>query len=126
MTKTQSYPTFTISGKEHELKLDFAGIDYLNKATEGGAISVVGKTFTGELDHYVNLVFASLKHTGENYTHKQVQAAIQEQFEKEELDLNKIMKDSNAVISNCFFYKKTLKNVMKDEEASQAIQDLIS
>ncbi|EPT8988159.1 tail assembly chaperone [Listeria monocytogenes] len=126
MTNQETNPTLEINGKEYELKLTFEGIDYLNKSDEGGALSLVGKVFTGDLGTYVKIVFACLKYTGENFSFETVEQAIKESIKNEKLDLDKVMKDGNTLVANNFFYKKTVDKLLKDEGARKAMEDLLS
>ncbi|EAC4840366.1 hypothetical protein ABS754_001935 [Listeria monocytogenes] len=126
MTKQKAVPTFKINNKEYDLKLTFESIDYLNNAEEGGALALVGKIFTGDLNTYVHIVFAGLKHTGENFTYESVEEAVKTSIENEDLDLDRVMKDGNALVSNNFFYKKTVDKLLKDNEARKAMEDLLS
>lgn len=116
---------FEINGKEYELKLTFDSINYLNSG-EGGALALVGSVFTGDLETYVKIVYAGLKHTGENFTYNAVQTAVEAQIEAEALDLDKIMKDGNEIVAGSFFYKKTVGKLLKNEDTKQAMEQLLS
>ncbi|AVV07550.1 hypothetical protein E1Z16_10995 [Listeria monocytogenes] len=125
MTKQTAVPTFEINGKQYDLKLTLESIDYLNKLDEGGALALVGKVFTGDLQTYVNIVFAGLKHTGENFTLDSVTKAVEQAIENETLDLDRVMRDGNALVANSFFYKKTV-NKMLEGPAKEAMEKLLS
>lgn len=126
MAEQTKRATFKIGDKEYELKLTFDSINYLNSVAEGGALSLVGKVFTGDLDTYVDIVCAGLMHTGENFSRSKLKEQIESQIENEELDLDKIMRDGNVVVSNSFFYKKTVNKLLKDETAKQAMEQLLN
>ncbi|EUJ44410.1 tail assembly chaperone [Paenilisteria rocourtiae] len=117
--------SFEINGKEYELKLTFDSINYLNSG-EGGALALVGSVFTGDLETYVKIVYAGLKHTGENFTYEAVQNAVEAQIEAEKLDLDKIIKDGNEIVSGSFFYKKTVSKLLKNEAAKEAMEQLLN
>ncbi|MBC1286888.1 hypothetical protein HB818_14075 [Listeria booriae] len=116
---------FEINGKEYDLKLTFDSIDYLNN-DEGGALGLVGQVFTGDLKTYVKIVYAGLKHTGENFTYDDIRKEVEAQIEAEKLDLDKIMKDGNEIVANSFFYKKTVNKLLKNEEAKAAMEQLLN
>lgn len=116
---------FEINGKEYELKLTFDSINYLNSG-EGGALALVGSVFTGDLETYVKVVYAGLKHTGENFTYDAVKGAVESQIAEEKLDLDKIMKDGNEIVAGSFFYKKTVSKLLKNEDAKAAMEQLLN
>ncbi len=127
MAKKQNQKvTFVIDDKEYELKLTFEGIDYLNSVYDGGALALVGKAMTGDLATYLHMVYAGLLHTGESFTFKKVKSTIESQLEAEELDLDKVLRDGNALVANSFFYKKTVNKLLKNEDAKQAMEQLLN
>lgn len=117
---------FTINGKEQELKLTYAGVKYLNKVTEGGALSVVGQAMQGDADLFPHVIIAALKHTGEQYTLVDAEQAIEDAITEERLDFLGIMRLSNEVISESFFYKALMTKMMADnKEAKKALDKLL-
>lgn len=118
--------TFTINGKEHELKLAYKGVKRLNALYEGGTFELIGKAMMGDLDTFPYIVQASLMHTGEDYTLAQVEDAIDAAIEAEELDHSAILRLSNEVITQNFFYKATVAKLMaKNKAAGKALEDLL-
>ena len=117
---------FEIGGKEYELKLDFKGVKYLNSICEGGSYELIGKAMMGDLDTFPYILHAALKHTGENFSLNAVEDAISAAMEAEKLDLDGVLKISNEVVTQSFFYKKTTDKLMKDNpEAKKAMALLL-
>lgn len=117
--------TFEINGKEYELKLTFKAVRHLNSLYEGGAYALIGKALMGDIDTFINIVHAGLLHTGENFKLKDVECAIQQLFDEERLDQDTITKISNEVVSESFFYKKTIDKLLKDNpQAKKALETL--
>lgn len=118
--------TFTINGKEHEMKLTYAGVKKLNGVYEGGSFEIIGKAMMGDLDTFPHIVQAALLHTGENYSLTQIESAIDEAIESEKLDMTGILRVSNEVITQSFFYRATVEKLMaKDKAAKRALDDLL-
>jgi Phage tail assembly chaperone protein, TAC len=117
---------FEMNGKEYELKLDFKSVKHLNGLYEGGALELIGKAMQGDLETFVRIVHAGLIHTGEKFTYKDVEKAIEEAFEAGKLDMEYVLKTSNEVVTNSFFYKKmTDKILAKDPKAANALKELL-
>lgn len=117
---------FTINGKEHELKLTYTGVKYLNGVVGGNALEVVGQVMQGDLETFPHVIAAALKYTGENYTLADVEQAIELAVEEERLDFRGIMQVSNEVISESFFFKATLANLMaKNKDMKKAMDQLL-
>lgn len=117
--------TFTINGKEHELKLTYQAVKRLNAQFEGGNLEVIGRAISGDFDAFPHIVRAGLLHTGENYTLEDVEAAIEAEFDAEKLDLREILRICDAVVTDSFFYRETAsKLIAKDKKAKAALDDL--
>lgn len=117
---------FTINGKEHELKLTYKGVKKLNGLYEGGTFEVLGKAMMGDLDTFPHIVQAALMHTDEYYTLDAVEHAIDEAMESESLDLDGIMRLSNEVVTQSFFYKATVTKLLADNKpAKKALEQLL-
>jgi len=117
---------FTINGKEHELKLTYTGVKYLNGIVGGNALEVVGQAMQGDLDIFPHVIAAALKHTGENYTQDDVEKAIEQATSEERLDLLGIMQLSNEVIAESFFYKAIMTKMMaENKDAKKALDKLL-
>ena len=117
--------TFTIGEKEHELKLTYDGVKRLNKVHEGGSFELIGKAMMGDLDTFPHIVHAALLHTGEKYTFASVEAAIGEAFESERLDMDGILRLSNEVITQSFFYKATVAKLLAKDKSAKAMMELL-
>lgn len=118
--------TFTIGEKEHELKLTYAGVKKLNGIFEGGSFELIGKAMMGDLDTFPHIIQAALLYTGENYTIAHVEGAIDAAIEAETLDMNGILKLSNEVITQSFFFKATVAKLMaKDKSAKKMLDELL-
>lgn len=120
--------TFEINGKEYELKLTFKSIKYLNKiygADEGGALALVLHAVQGDIELFPHVIYAGLMHTGENFSYKTIEKAIEQAFEDEKIDLDYVIKTSNKVVTNSFFYRATAKKLLGDnEETERALKQL--
>lgn len=114
---------FKINGKEHELKLTWLGVKYLNKVTEGGALAVVGQAMQGDADLFPHVISAALKHTELNHSLEDVDIAIGQAIEEERLDFLGIMRLSNEVISESFFYKTVVAKLMAENKDSKKALD---
>lgn len=126
MTKKKSTLTFKINGKEHELKLTLKSVKYLNTLHEGGAFILIQKALSGDIDTYIDIVFASLFHTDKGYSRDDVEGAVDEAISNEELDMDTINKTSYSVMAESFFYKNTLQKVFKtDPEAQKQLEELM-
>lgn len=117
---------FTINGKEHELKLTWDSVKYLNKIVEGGSLAVVGQALQGDPELLPHVISAGLKHTGEAYTLADVEQAIETAINEERLDFLGIMRLSNEVISESFFYKALLtKMLAENKDAKKQLDRLL-
>lgn len=119
--------TFTINEKEFELKLTYASVKKLNGLYEGGSFELIGKAMMGDVDTFPHIVQAGLLHTGENYTLDAIETALGDAIEAEKMDMNDILKMSNEVITQSFFYKATVTKLMsKDKAAKKQLEELLS
>lgn len=109
--------TFTINEKEYELKLTFESVKRLNNSFEGGNIEVIGLALAGDFDAFPKIVHAALIHTGNNFTQKAVNGAIEEAFEREELTLESIQRITNEVVTDSFFYRPTVEKMFEGNPA---------
>jgi len=119
--------TFEINGKEYELKITFAAVKRLNSAFEGGSYELIGRAIQGDFEAFPIIIHASLFHTGENFTLKDVEEAIEELFEKQAITFDDIQKISNAVVTESFFFKPTVDKLMKaNPEMKKAYEQLMA
>jgi hypothetical protein len=117
---------FEVNGKEFELKLTFASVKYLDSLFDGGSLGLIGKAIAGDLDTFTQIVHAGLFHTGENISFSDVEKAIENAFESEKLDMDYVLKTSNEVVAESFFYKKIVtKLVAKNPEAMEQMNELL-
>lgn len=117
---------FEIKGKEEEIKLNLKAIKYLNGLHEGGAFEFIQNALMGDLDTYVEVIFAGLFHTEKGYKKKDIEATIDELITEEKLDLDTVNGTLYGVVSESFFYKATLEKMFKDDpEAKKAMDDLM-
>ena len=117
---------FTINGKEHELKLTWEGVKYLNNVTEGGVLAVVGKAMQGDADLFSHVISAALKHTKLNHSLADVDIAIGQAMEEERLDFLGIMRVSNEVITDSFFYRTVVAKMTADnKDAKKQLDKLL-
>lgn len=118
---------FEVQGKEYELKITFDSIKHLNGLHQGGAMELIGKVFTGDLDTFVNIVYASLFHTEKNFTLKTIEKEVETLFIKGTLDLDFIVKTGNELISNSFFYKKMVEKMLaQDPRAAKQMKQILN
>lgn len=116
---------FEISGKEYEIKLDFKAVQELNKQYSS-PLEFVGEIVSGSLSAFINCVYAGLQHTGKGFGRTMIEKEIEEQIEGEKLDLSDIMRIGYEVVENCFFYKKTVNNLLdKDPNMKSMLKDLM-
>lgn len=119
--------TFEINGKEYELKITYAAVKRLNNVHEGGSFELIGKAMQGDFDTFPHIIHAGLLHTGENFAFKDVEQAIEEAVEAEKLSLDDILRLSNEVVTNSFFYKPTVdKLTKKNPEMKKALEELLN
>lgn len=117
---------FEINGKEHEVKLGFKAIKYLNSLHEGGAFEFIHKALSGDIETYIEVVFAGLFHTEEGYRKADVEEAVDKLIMDEKLDLDTINSTLYGVVSDHFFYQKTLNKMFKDNpEAKKELDNLM-
>jgi len=118
--------TFLINGKEYELKLDWKAVKYLNGLYEGGSFELIGKAMMGDLETFPRIVHAALFHTGENFALETVEQAIGEAIAEERLDMTGVLRMSNEIVNDSFFYKATVAKLLaKDKKAKTAIDELL-
>ena len=119
--------TFEIGGKEYELKITFEAVKLLNKSFEGGSYELIGKALAGDFEAFPIIVHAALIHTGENFSRKKIDEAIEELFVKEALSFEDIRKISNEVVTESFFYKPTVQKILnQNPEMKEAYEQLMS
>jgi len=117
---------FEINNEEHEIKLTLESIKYLNSRNSGGAFEFIQKAISGDLDTYVDIVFAGLFHTEKGFKKKDVEAAIDEGIANEKIDLSEINSTCYGVVSESFFYKKTVNKMFEsDPEAKKELEKLM-
>lgn len=118
--------TFEINGKEHTLKLNLESVKHLNKLHEGGAFPLIQKALSGDIDTYIEIVFAGLFHTNQGYSRNDVENAVDALITEEKLDLAEINRTMYSVMADSFFYKKTLDKMFKsDPEAKKQLEELM-
>jgi hypothetical protein len=105
---------FEMNGKEYEVKLDFKAVSDINKKYDS-ALSFVGEVMQGNFDAFIDVIYFGLYHTGEGFTRKQIEKEIQQKFENEELDLDYILVTGNEVVTDNFFFRKTVNKMMKSD-----------
>lgn len=117
--------TFEIDGKEHELKLTYKAIKYLNGKFEGGSYELIGNAIQGDIVSFPLIVHAGLFHTGKDYTLKAVEERIEELIDNGELSLDGISKITDEVVTQSFFYKATVDKLIKNNpEMKKALDQL--
>lgn len=117
---------FEIKGKEEEIKITLKSIKYLNGLNENGAFEFIQKSLSGDLETYIDVIFAGLFHTKKGYKKADVEKAIDEQIEAEKLDLNTINATLYGLVSDHFFYKATLdKMFAENPEAKKELEKLL-
>lgn len=118
--------TFEINGKEHELKLNLNSVKYLNGLYDGGAFMLIQKAMSGDIDTFIDIVFAGLFHTEGGYKKEDVEQSVEDGILDEELDLDTINRTSYGVVAESFFYKATINKMFKsDPDAKKQIEALM-
>lgn len=126
MTEKKENLTFVIGDKEHELLLTLDSVKHLNKLHDGGAFILIQKAISGDIDTYIDIVFAGLFHTKKAYTRKKVEEAVNQAIMDEKLDLDTINRTSYTMMADSFFYKATLnKMFQQDPGAKQQLEELM-
>ncbi|PEK78341.1 hypothetical protein COI63_25385 [Bacillus toyonensis] len=118
-------PMFEVQGNEYELQINFKSVKYLNSLYDGGALQLLGKVITGDLDTFVHIAHAALFHTEKNFALKTIESEIEKQFMEGKLDLNFVMNTANDIISNSFFYKQTMEKMLSTDPRLKAQLDLL-
>lgn len=117
--------TFTMNGKEYDLKITWKAAQYLNKHIANGTMGVIGAALQGDLDAFPHIVHASLFHHGENFAFADVVKAIEEGAESGDIDAAFVFNVGSEVVAESFFYKKLMENVLKEKpEALEQLKSL--
>lgn len=117
---------FEIKGKEEEIKITLQSIKYLNGLNENGAFEFIQKALSGDLDTYIDVMFAGLFHTKKGYKKDDVEEAIDAKITEEKLDLSTINSTLYGLVSDHFFYKATLdKMFAENPEAKVELEKLL-
>lgn len=116
---------FEVEGKEYELKLTYSSVKHLNGLFQGGSLELIGKAMTGDLDTFSLIVHAALFHTEKNFSIATVEKALEDAFNAEKIDMDYVLKTSNEVVTESFFYKKTVEKLLKsDPNAAKQLKAL--
>lgn len=117
--------SFEIDGKEYDLVLDYRGVKYLNKVYDGGSFELISKAIMGDLEAFPHILRAALIHTKMNFTLEQIEDRIGELMAEEKLDMQSVLKLSNQLVNDNFFYKATVAKLLKDSpEATELLKTL--
>ncbi|MFJ5716530.1 tail assembly chaperone [Neobacillus sp. NPDC093127] len=118
---------FEIDGKEYELKLTFESVKHLNGQFDGGSMELIGRAMMGDLDTFIKIVHAALFHAGQNFSFAVVEKEIEKAFAEEKLDMDYVLKVSNEVVVESFFYKTTAAKLLKsDPKAAEQFKMLMN
>lgn len=118
--------TFIIDENEYEVKLDYKSVQRLNREFSGGALELVGLSLSGDLDAFPTILHAGLLHTDKNFTKKKINEEIEKAFENETLTFEYIHKLMNEVVTNSFFFRPTVNNMMKkNPEMKKELDNLL-
>lgn len=118
---------FTVKETEYnDLKLTYKGIKYLNTIA-GGAFEVVAKSMQGDVDLFPHIIYAALMGQESKISLRDVEAAIEDALENEKLDLLDVLRLSNELVTESFFYKATVTKLLADQkEAQKALKALLN
>lgn len=122
-------PTFEIDGKEYELKITYDAARYLNgvyKDEANGSMAVVLRAIQGDLDIFPHIIHAGLLHTGENFAFKIIEEEIEKSINEERTSFDDIIRISNEVVTNSFFYRQTAIRLLgvTDEELTEMVDEM--
>lgn len=118
--------TFEINNEEHELKLDLKSVQYLNGLHEGGAFVLIQKAIQGDIDTFIEIVYAGLFHVNGGIKKKDILKAVEEGIANEKTDLDYINSTSYGVVAESFFYKRTVDKMFKnDPDAKKQIEEMM-
>lgn len=115
---------FEIDGQEYDVKLNIEAINKINKKHDS-ALSFVGEVMQGNLDVFIDVIHFGLLHTGKGFTRKQVQEEFEKKFANEEIDLDYILVTGNEVVTDNFFFRKTVNKMMASDPEMKKQADLI-
>jgi len=115
---------FEVNGKSYEVKLNLEAINKINKK-HNSALEFVGEVMQGNLDVFIDVIHLGLLHTKEGFTRKTIQEEFDKKFEKEEIDLDYILVTGNEVVTDNFFFRKTVNKMMKSDPKLKEQMDTI-
>ena len=118
--------TFEINEKEYELKLTLKSVKYLNGLYQGGAFEMISHAMQGDIETFIHIIHACLFHTKENFPLKKIEAEVEKLIEKEEIDLDYIIKACNEVVVDSFFYKKTVNKLFAENKEAKKLLDMLT
>lgn len=117
---------FEIKGEEHEVKLTLSSVKYLNNLFDGGAFMLIQKAISGDIDTFIDIIYAGLMHTGKGFKRTDVEKAVEEGIAEEKIDLDFVNRTSYGVVAESFFYKKTVDKIFQnDKTAKKQIDQLM-
>jgi hypothetical protein len=118
---------FEIEGKEYELNLTYESVKHLNGQFDGGSMELIGRAMMGDLDTFTKIVHAGLFHAGQNFSFATVDKEIEKAFKAEKIDMDYVLKTSNEVVTESFFYKKMAEKLLKsDPKAAEQFKMLMN
>src|SRR5690625_7318048 len=119
--------TFTINGKEYELKITYEAVNRLNQAVDGGSYELIDKAIAGDFEAFPIIVHAALLHTRENFSLKDVKDAIEVMYSNEAITFDDTQRIANEVVPESFFYKPTVTKMMnQNPEMKKAYEQLMA
>lgn len=118
---------FTVNETEfNDLKLTYKGIKYLNNVA-GGAFEVVARAMQGDVELFPHVLYAAILGQEKKISLREVEEAIEVALEEEKLDLMEVLRISNDVVTESFFYKATVTKLLADQkDAQKALKTLLS
>lgn len=112
----------TIGDTELELKLTFRGIKYL-ETKFNSVMEVIAAAMQGGFDAYQEILYAST--LGHDIKKQDIIDFIDNSIEKEELDADKMYKQMNTLVTECFFYRPTVNKFLKQNKEMKEVYQMM-
>lgn len=112
----------TIGDKELELKLTFKGIKYL-EIKFNSVMEVIGAAMQGGFDAYQEILYAAT--LGSDIKKQEIIEFIDDSIEKEELDADKMYKQMNTLVTECFFYRPIVNKFLKQNQDMKEVYQMM-
>lgn len=114
---------FEINGKDHDLRIDFKAIQEIQK--KYSPLEFVGEVLSGNINAFVDCLYFGTRHEKNSVGRKMIEEDVESKIEAEKLDMSEIMKLGHEVVSESFFFKKTVNNMLSQDPTMKATLEAI-